>query len=79
MTRTITRSTARNASGSESKKQYGNQLPHLITLSARARIYGEQAHAQLSRYMNVLELHSVRVSEEHRVVTRDVGVFLRWL
>src|SRR5206468_5134044 len=38
----ITRTTTHwwKASGSESKKQYGNQLPHLITLSALASTFG---------------------------------------
>ncbi len=40
VTRSITNITC-NASGSESQKQYGNQLPHLITLFARERNSGE--------------------------------------
>jgi len=41
--------------------------------------HGKHTLPQLSRYINVLQLHSVRVSEEDRIVTRDVGVLLRWL
>jgi hypothetical protein len=39
MTRTIT-STACNATGNESKKQYRNQLPHSITFSALTSTFG---------------------------------------
>jgi hypothetical protein len=42
-------------------------------VTAKLIILLDPGGRELSRYMNVLQLHSVRVSEEHRVVTRDIG------
>src|SRR5262249_14155350 len=81
---------ARNESGSAAPPRPRRRCPHRLRARARARALGRRAafpraapgralasSGGVARDVDDLELDPVRVVEEHGVVARNVGVFLR--